>query len=984
MFGFNSGGELLHALENAPKREQVLESQANAKMREIHGDMMIDGKMVDEAMKAVHNDKRAEALDMEIKYLASEEFAKLKGMAKKISKPIPTIEAVRNQAKEIIAGKVIKDIQPIVYQRAETKAAKQAIDLFWKGDFEGAFDAKNRELLNHELYNAATEAQEKVDKIYDFAKKFRKKSKREQIGKADYLEQIDSILHRYEFAEVSNKELEKRETTLAEWIKEKQDSGESNMEEIDVPKNLLREDFKKNYRLATFEELEGVYDTLKQINRMAITADKALTLANKVRRKDIETALVAAITANIGKRPLDPYSKSGETRKDRMGQKTRAVDAALIKPEQLIKWFDDQNPDGAWHRYVFNPASDAQSAELDYSAKITAIIHKLMQNIPKSVQKTMNDLITIPGIERRLTRMDAIAATLNSGTESSFSKLQRGNGWSIEQIQAMINELSKEEADFVQGIWDTLESIYPEIAALQKELTGLEPEKLEARPVQTKHGELKGGYYPMMYDPNATAQGQAQLSAQVGKLTEGGYQKATTPKGHTKARVESFSAPVDLNLHRLVNHIAGVVKDLTHRKWLIDMNWILGNKEVRKAINEHMGPEYLKRLNEWTKEIANDKNVSDLASLQFLDRMISKMRSNFAIAAMGFKATVMLSQFAGFGPSVDVVGGKERDGKKWLSIGFGKFMASPRKYYNLISEKSGEMRHRLQTRDVDLRDKFRALEGDESLLAQIQSFSMNGIGVMDMMVSMPTWIGAYEKALNQGHPEDIAIHAGDSAVRLSQGASGAKDLAAVVASKDKFMRLTTMLYTPFSALYSQLRDVGHRVNAPKDSVAAASRLFWLILVPAVLAELLSGRGPEGGEDDEFDPEAWAKWFAQNTIGYSFASIPLVRDLVRGSQAFGGFGYTPTPLMTTGKSIVGALDTSVDFAGKLIDSEHEMSEEDLLKLAKDTYGAAKYWYGLPTRQVEISGGFIKDYMEGTADPESFPEFMSNLLFVRPKK
>lgn len=983
MFGFNSGGELLHALENAPKREAVLEAQADARMKEIHGDMRIDGTMVEEAMNAVHNDMRSEALAMEIKYLASEEFATLKGLAKRISKPIPTVDQVRAQAEEIIAGKQVKDIIPYVYQRAEIKAAKQAVDLFWKGDIEGAFNAKSKELLNHELYKSASYAQEKVDKIYEYAKKFRKKSKREQLGKADYLEQIDAILHRYQFAQVSNKELEAREKTLAEWIQEKQENGESNLEEINISPELLKEDFQKNYRLASFEELEGVYDTLRQMEKMAILADKVLTQETKVRREQMKEELVSSIVANIGKRPKDPYSKSGENKKDVFNSKLRSFDSSLIKIEALLKWFDDFNPAGAWQRYVFNPASDAQSAELDASAKITAAIHNHMQNIPKSVQKTLNDLISIPGIDRRLTRMDAIVATLNSGTESSYSKLQRGNGWTVEQIQAMTNELTLEETQFVQGIWDTLESLWPEISSLQKELTGLEPEKLESKPVQTKHGELKGGYYPMMYDPNATSQGEVQVSSSVGKLTEKGYTRATTPKGHTKSRVERFSAPVDMNLHRLVNHISGVIKDLTHRKWLIDMNWILSNKDIRAAINEHMGPEYLNRLKEWTKEVVNDRNNADLSSLNWADHLISKMRSNFSIAAMGFKATVMLSQVAGVGPSIETIGGKEKDGKRWLAYGLQRFLRSPRQTYKMIVDKSGEMRHRLQTKDVDLRDKFRALEGKDTLLSEIQRFSMNGIGIMDMMVSIPTWLGAYEKALRQGHPEDIAIHAGDSAVRLSQGAGGAKDLAAVVASKDKFMRLTTMLYTPFSALYSQLRTVGYEHRGMKDSVKTITSLTWLIIIPSVLSELLSGRGPEG-DDDEFDPVAWSKWFASNTIGYSFASIPLVRDLTRGLEALGGHGYTPTPLMTTAKNVAEAANVSIDFAGKISDSDAEISEEDLLELAKANYKAAQYWFGLPTRQVEITGGYIADYLDGTEDPDSFTEFMSGLLYVRPKK
>ncbi|OHV24949.1 hypothetical protein EOS93_25160 [Rhizobium sp. RMa-01] len=66
-FGFESGDEMVRALEQAPKRKDAIAAEVERVMRERHGDMLNDGSAEAEALSAVHNDKKAQWIAAELK-----------------------------------------------------------------------------------------------------------------------------------------------------------------------------------------------------------------------------------------------------------------------------------------------------------------------------------------------------------------------------------------------------------------------------------------------------------------------------------------------------------------------------------------------------------------------------------------------------------------------------------------------------------------------------------------------------------------------------------------------------------------------------------------------------------------------------------------------------------------------------------------------------------------------------------------------------
>jgi hypothetical protein len=243
---------------------------------------------------------------------------------------------------------------------------------------------------------------------------------------------------------------------------------------------------------------------------------------------------------------------------------------------------------------------------------------------------------------------------------------------------------------------------------------------------------------------------------------------------------------------------------------------------------------------------------------------------------MGFRASTIDMQLAGYSNSFEYVGLTS------LTREIASFAASPVQAIGFVREKSGEMRHRMDTLDRDINSALKdmmlpKMQADaKKVLTSAQVFAFHGIGYMDRVVSVPTWMAAYNDALAEGLDEEQAIYRADKAVRLSQGNADAKDLAAVARGTGQWggaLKLLTLFYSYVSAFYSRQRRLGRDIRSAADErdVSALpgiiARAWWLIILPPVLAELLAGRGPD-------DDENWAWWAFKKMVTQSLGAPGL--------------------------------------------------------------------------------------------------------------
>jgi len=143
--------------------------------------------------------------------------------------------------------------------------------------------------------------------------------------------------------------------------------------------------------------------------------------------------------------------------------------------------------------------------------------------------------------------------------------------------------------------------------------------------------------------------------------------------------------------------MSSVIKDLSHREAVFNLNRILNSSKIKAMLYDKLGEDYYGNMKGWLQTLINDRAETYKQNLMFWPAVMRTIRTNTAIVTMGWKISTFLTQFAGFGPSVDVVGYGA------YAKALTKFMLHPRQTWEMISEMSGEMRHRANTIDRDIK-----------------------------------------------------------------------------------------------------------------------------------------------------------------------------------------------------------------------------------------------------------------------------------------
>jgi len=486
-------------------------------------------------------------------------------------------------------------------------------------------------------------------------------------------------------------------------------------------------------------------------------------------------------------------------------------------------------------------------------------------------------------------------------------------------------------------------SLFDKLSALEKEMTGTPVKKLKGIKVETVFGTFDGGYIPVIYNPKLNerqAKNKEEKTKSSGRLP-------STKTGSVNERIESYSAPILLDIYALPSHINEVTHDITHRRAVRDVGKLLADNRIKNALQESLGDQYKDQFHAWLAHVTDDRNMEQTQAKTYLN-WLRTARLNMSIASMGFKATTIIQQPLGITQSMDVM---REMGGSWAMTKLAKELANmtknPREFRDTVFALSGEMRHRMNTLDRDIRDNMKRHMGKSGIYNQGVVMAFQGIAYGDMMVSLPTWMASYKWALKEGYTESQAIEWGDSRVRMSQGSGSAKDLAAIQRGHEA-TKLITMFYSYFSAYYQRVRDSGRKVEKVSDFGTLVMRHWWLTAIPAVLSELMTGRGPEEDEDE-------LEWAVRKVVLYPLLGVPLLRDMAGSVES--GYDYQFTPIGNVGKAGVQLAETSYD----LLQVDAEFSD-----FAVDATKAAGYFIGLPSGQVLTTHKHIMETMEGDTD------------------
>ncbi len=913
-YGYASGAEMLNDLITAPTLKEAAQVRAEARMVDKYGDILNDGTIEREADEAVQNEERGKLILQELKTLS-----------RGTSQPLIERQALKDLAAENIGKLSFRNIHPGKYRKAEIRAASESAAALARGDTMVAARAKAQQALNYYLGMEATAARNTVTKIVDRMSRYNKKAVREEIQKAgnEYWGQLTKILNRFEFRKsASLKQVDQLNSDINSWARTRMaEDGDA----LVLSPAVLDETYVVHWKNVPFADLQGINDSVKNIEHVARYSNKITALDEEVEFKK----LVNDWTDHIDLQPTRFTAQRTDVVEGRNWG--RWAMAQMTKIPFLASWLDGGDRAGLSHRILVQPFTDAYDQELNLWNDVGSVVMDAIGGRSKEDMRRHNTKLFIPAIKSEtndgnLYGHQVLSVALNVGNAGNLKKMLLGEGWASPdrpeeisinnpRLQAVLSHMTKDDWELVQLIWDQMGTLYPQLAEVHRRTTGLTPPKVEATPIETEFGSFNGGYYPVKYDPKRDQRAQEnedRLNAETESMFSNSSSiQASVNAGATNERT-GYYAPIRLSLDVVGNHFQETIHYVTHHDPVRQANKLLRNKQVASAITSKLGPEEFAQLRPWLNDIAKDGRESPTKT--FWDDLLGKLRFGTTLGVMGFKASTGIIQISGLSNTIAELGlGPTYQAMRSI-LGNTTDM---KKAWEFAVENSKVMQHRATNFDREIKNALSQLEGRRGILAAAQEASMKHIALIQTyMVDLPTWHAAYIKSMTEDGDEAKAYRFADFVVESVQGSGATKDLAQILRGQSETSRMFTMFMTFFSSLWNLERDLvkGARSGTYSTTTVAAKAMF-LFTVPVLFEMML--RGELGGEDDE--PGEQLQKVLTSLALFPVQSVPFIRDIASGAS--GEFGYNISPLAQL-------LDTGVRSIPEVV--TRGFTDEDITK------------------------------------------------------
>lgn len=966
MVGFPSGASMIDALfemgdaqvamRAEGDRRQLIDKETDERVKAIleadgTADALTAGTIEEEAQAAVENEQQGALLSTELRYLS-------RGTNQT---PTPYRMARVWAERKIRAGTVQAVASRAAvqqYARAAAKSGRLAEEALIAGDQQEAYRQKQAQLINHALFMEAKLAADKVDTIVARMRRLGKRAAMKSVDQ-DYMDRVHGLLEGFDFRKKSRKFLEEQQG-FAEWAAAQSALGF----EVQVPPRLMLNG--TPYARASVEELYGLDDAVKALLHLG-------KLKQGIKDGQAEREFNSLIDEMVDYINRLPDRKlSTEINED--DRPAASVLSFLIKIETIADDLDGGNPNGPFNRLLTQRANDMENVRSALRDRTLNPISQAYLNMPAAQRKRLEEKITIPQFRHKggeldprnggpttMTRMELLSIALNTGNLSNLEKMATGEEWLIPDIRAVLDkELVKEDWDFVQSVWDSLASLWPEIAATERALSGVVPEQVEITPVQTKFGEYRGGYYPVVYDPARSQRAENNALNEANDLF-GMKSGINTPKGHTITRTEA-TGPILRSVEAvLFTHIEKVITRIAYAEYARDVLRTMDNPRVRNAIDLKLGREYRKQIRPWLQRVVNAASI-DQRGLNWAERFLRSARVNMSLVAMGFRASTAIAQIGGLTQA------SGRIGPRYVALGMKTLLRDRGKAVQFVFDRSPEMERRNGEVNRDVADAMKMMRGKNGIVNKARVMAFWHIGMMDRYaVAVPAWLGAHAKAIDDGMTDREASYYADKMVRTSQGNGAEKDLANWQSPNSEAMRALTLFYTIFNV---QLNAQWESVRAVKKGnyMKAAVLTGWFLMMAPLVDALLSNDIPDPDDEDD----TWANWFFRNVFFNLFSGIPLVRDVSGYAERKMAGQYA-----TAGTSpVLRAEDAAIKAGGLAVKAaKGEELPDNTVKIMIETPG---YFLGLPTGQPAATGQFLWDYTNGDTNPEGFTDWYFGLV------
>ena len=309
------------------------------------------------------------------------------------------------------------------------------------------------------------------------------------------------------------------------------------------------------------------------------------------------------------------------------------------------------------------------------------------------------------------------------------------------------------------------------------------------------------------------------------------------------------------------------------------INRIIGSKRVQDSIIAHYGHEVLQQFRSAIQDVAG----GDIPAQTQVDKSLNWVRKGTSIAGMGWNVVTGLMQPLGMTQSI------VRIGVVPFARGVGRWLGSAVRMEDTVKwiySKSDMMQERSITQSREI-NEIRNVMSPGGAVSPITDSYFYLIVKLQQLVDVPTWLGAYEKGMEQfAGDEAKSIATADQAVLDSQGGGQIKDMAAVQRGGPA-QKLWTNFYSYFNTTFNNTAESYRKTefSNPYDVGRFAVDMLMLYTVPAVLSMYIRDALRGNVEDD---PDKLLKKLAQQQLSYMVGPVLLAREM--GGVLQGYYGY----------------------------------------------------------------------------------------------
>lgn len=622
--------------------------------------------------------------------------------------------------------------------------------------------------------------------------------------------------------------------------------------------------------------------------------------------------------------------------------------AELVKPDIVLRALGQKVYDA-----VYTPFKRATDKEANMREQMQKELNEYGKFIPDK-EKFVGEYVAIIG-GQRVTREKIVMMALNYGTEKNAQRLTAGHGLNEMQIMEAFSNLTSNDVKFVNAVWGMYDKYWHDSAAMEERLSGFAPKKEQATAfdVTLKNGEtvhFNGGYFPIKYNydssiPSQRAKVQNQKDASDALLARRfGMAAGSRYQSHTKSRVNQMAPGRELMLDISVIEQSqnDIIHDICFREVALDADRILTDERIAAGIQDKVGKECYDMLRKWAKDnYALQSNQQSAFS-----KAMSVLRRNTVAATLSLKVGWSLLNIGNFFLIGRRIG--YANTAKMLFDYARKSDTEVEQYANHVNEWSPYMRGLEDTIEQNLRDVL-----DKSRQSNMSTrkwydksaevFAKVGYKLptlIDRLTVKPYWLNTYkakyneclEKGMDAKNAHDIAVDAGDEAVRNIVGSMRDIDLAGVQRSKNEIVKTLTMFYGYFSVVYNTFaRDYYGNKGNPKAMFAALleSYIATCIADAMLAASWDTAKGVATGDDEikkEGALEFWLKQVGFGSLGNAVSTIPLLRDAYRMGEYAVKTGRVQATALPQFRGVANVYDAGTKLSkGKYIDGAASAAE-----------------------------------------------------------